>query len=262
MTTARRSPVPPDHRSQSELSAAKGYVHYPEAASRQKEASPPRATVTERFGVWADRGVNLALALVLLILTVPLWIVVAVAIKLTSRGPVMYSQVRVGRDERNMRLAAATDPRRKVDFGGRPFKIYKFRTMVVDAEHTSGPVWATRGDPRITRVGRLLRELRLDELPQLLNVIKGEMNLVGPRPERPTFVVELRRKIPDYPERHKVKPGLTGLAQVNMQYDSCVDTVRAKLEYDLTYIRERSLLKDAQILLKTIPVVLFRRGGW
>jgi len=248
------TPLPPD-RGGTETSAER-YLHLEEGAS------PTRAAATERLRAWADRAVNLGLALFLMILTLPIWIVVALTIKLTSRGSVMYSQVRVGRDERNLRSAAASDPRRKVDFGGRPFKIYKFRTMVEDAEHKSGPVWATRGDPRITRVGRVLREFRLDELPQLLNVIKGEMNLVGPRPERPTFVVELRREIPGYPERHRVKPGLTGLAQVNLQYDSCVDTVRAKLEYDLEYVRQRSLFRDLKIILKTIPVVLFRRGGW
>ncbi len=201
------------------------------------------------------------LGLVALIVTLPLWLIIAVAIKLTSRGPVFYTQTRVGIDRRRVPLGK-DDPRRHTDIGGRPFTIFKFRTMRVDAERHSGPVWATRGDTRVTRLGRLLRQMRLDELPQLINVIRGEMNIVGPRPERPSFVAGLREKIPDYSRRHQVKPGLTGLAQVSLEYDSNIDNVKNKLEYDLEYIRRRSLLEDLKIILKTIPVVLFRRGGW
>jgi lipopolysaccharide/colanic/teichoic acid biosynthesis glycosyltransferase len=213
------------------------------------------------FRASVERLANLAIATLGLIITLPLWVVIAAIIKLTSRGPVFYAQTRVGIDSRRSG-AGATDPRRRVDIGGRPFTIYKFRTMTVDAERGSGPVWATQEDPRVTRVGRVLRQLRLDELPQLLNVIKGDMNIVGPRPERPVFVAELRKQIPDYQLRHRVKPGLTGLAQVNLEYDSCLDDVRRKLEHDLDYIRRRSLLEDFKIMLQTIPVILFRKGGW
>lgn len=242
----------PDRRG--DAAAQERFLHLVEQALPQPRVRPSALARLER-------PVNLGIAIVLFALTLPVWILVALAIKLTSRGPVFYTQVRVGLDQRSAG-STAQDPRRKVDLGGRPFTIYKFRTMAVDAEHQSGPVWATRQDPRVTPVGRVLRQLRLDELPQLLNVMRGEMNIVGPRPERPTFVVELRREIPEYGGRHRVKPGLTGLAQVNLEYDSCVDTVRAKLEYDLEYIRRRSLLEDLKIMLKTIPVILFRRGGW
>jgi lipopolysaccharide/colanic/teichoic acid biosynthesis glycosyltransferase len=251
---SQASMTPPDRRAPGELTAAERYLHLVEGA-----AHPARTARTPVEHV--ERALNLTIALVGLVLTLPVWLVVALVVKLTSRGPVFYTQVRVGIDTRGG-TPTAHDPRRKVDLGGRPFTIYKFRTMAVDAEHASGPVWATKADPRVTPVGRVLRSLRLDELPQLINVIRGDMNLVGPRPERPTFVVELRREIPEYAKRHRVKPGLTGLAQVNLEYDSCVDTVRAKLEYDLEYIRRRSLLEDLKIMLKTVPVILFRKGGW
>jgi lipopolysaccharide/colanic/teichoic acid biosynthesis glycosyltransferase len=146
--------------------------------------------------------------------------------------------------------------------GGKPFTIYKFRTMFVDAEAESGPVWARKNDPRITPVGRFLRQYRLDELPQLINVIRGEMNVVGPRPERPAIFAELRQSISEYAMRQRAKPGITGLAQINQHYDECLDDVRRKVEYDLEYIQRQSLLEDFKIMLKTIPVVLLRRGGW
>jgi len=181
-------------------------------------------------------------------------------VKLSSRGPVFYTQERVGLDRRQRGDGA--DHRRLRDLGGRPFTIYKFRTMRVDAERESGAVWAQPEDPRVTPVGRLLRQYRLDELPQLLNVLRGEMNIVGPRPERPTIFAELREHIAEYPLRQRAKPGITGLAQISQRYDSSLDDVRAKVQYDLEYIRCRSLREDIRIMLKTIPVILLRRGGW
>jgi lipopolysaccharide/colanic/teichoic acid biosynthesis glycosyltransferase len=134
--------------------------------------------------------------------------------------------------------------------------------MCVNAEHLSGAVWAAREDPRVTAVGRWLRAYRLDELPQLFNVLKGDMNIVGPRPERPSIFTELRKSIPHYETRQRVRPGITGLAQVSRQYDECLDDVRKKLQYDFEYLRRQSLLEDIRIMVKTLPVVLFKRGGW
>ncbi len=134
--------------------------------------------------------------------------------------------------------------------------------MWVDAERTTGAVWATQNDPRITPVGRFLRQYRLDELPQLLNVLRGEMNIVGPRPERPTIFAELREHIAEYPLRQRAKPGITGLAQIHHHYDRSIDDVRTKVRYDLEYIRRRSVGEDLRIMLQTIPVILLRRGGW
>ncbi len=139
--------------------------------------------------------------------------------------------------------------------------IYKFRTMIDGAENGVGPIWAAPSDPRITPVGRILRLLRIDEMPQFWNVLKGDMSLVGPRPERPAFVNDLINKVPGYPHRLRVKPGITGLAQVEHQYDSCLDDVHIKVQYDLRYIREHRLLLDAKILLKTVWVVLTGRGA-
>jgi lipopolysaccharide/colanic/teichoic acid biosynthesis glycosyltransferase len=225
----------------------------PSAIARQKRMSRWRDRV--------DRVINVTIALVALVLTAPVWGIIAILIKLTSRGPVFYAQTRIGL---NMRTTepGLPDPRRQLDLGGLPFTIHKFRTMTVEAEHGSGPVWASRDDPRVTAVGRILRQLRLDELPQLINVIMGDMNIVGPRPERPSLFAELRRQIPDYPLRQRARPGITGHAQINLEYDSSVDDVRTKLRYDLEYLEKRSLLTDLKIMLKTIPVILFRRGGW
>jgi lipopolysaccharide/colanic/teichoic acid biosynthesis glycosyltransferase len=210
---------------------------------------------------WVRRGVNVTLALIALIVTMPIMILVAVLVWLTSRGPVLYTQVRVGLDRR----AQASGPqnhRRQHDLGGQPFTIYKFRTMRVDAEQGSGAVWAQKQDPRVTAVGGLLRQYRLDELPQLINVIKGEMNIVGPRPERPTIFAELREHIAEYPLRQRAKPGITGLAQINHHYDRSLEDVRTKVHYDLEYIRRQSVTEDLKIMLKTVPVILLRRGGW
>jgi lipopolysaccharide/colanic/teichoic acid biosynthesis glycosyltransferase len=203
----------------------------------------------------------MALALVALVALLPVFVLLAVLIKLTSRGPVFYLQERVGLDRRGDR-PAPTNHRRHRDRGGRPFTIYKFRTRPVVAERHSGAVWAAQEDPRVTPVGRVLRQYRLDELPQLFNVLRGEMNIVGPRPERPTIFAELRGHIAEYPLRQRAKPGITGLAQINHHYDRSLDDVRTKVGYDLEYIRRQSLREDLLIMLKTIPVVLLRRGGW
>ena len=208
-----------------------------------------------------NRTLNIALALLGLLALSPLLILVALLIKLTSRGPVLYTQVRIGIDRREP-LDTNRNRRRERDLGGEPFMIYKFRTMRVDAEEGSGAVWAQQRDPRVTAVGALLRQYRLDELPQLLNVLKGEMNIVGPRPERPTIFAELREHIAEYPLRQRAKPGITGLAQINHHYDRSIDDVRTKVHYDLEYIRRQSLAEDLRIMLKTLPVILLRRGGW
>jgi lipopolysaccharide/colanic/teichoic acid biosynthesis glycosyltransferase len=223
------------------------------------------AHAVEVLGVQADiaahRVMNIVIAAIALFVALPLLLLIAIAIKLTSRGPVLYTQERVGLDRRIPGVEAGNH-RRTVDLGGLPFTIYKFRTMRVDAEQATGAVWATQNDPRITPVGRFLRQYRLDEIPQLLNVLRGEMNIVGPRPERPTIFAELRGHISEYPLRQRAKPGITGLAQINHHYDRSLDDVRTKVRYDLEYISRRSLWQDIRIMLQTIPVILFRRGGW
>jgi lipopolysaccharide/colanic/teichoic acid biosynthesis glycosyltransferase len=207
------------------------------------------------------RALNILVALLGLILAAPVMLLVAIAVKLTSRGPVFYTQTRVGLDRR-VGGEGSLNRRRNADIGGLPFQIYKFRTMRVDAESGHGAVWASKDDPRVTPIGGFLRQYRLDELPQLLNVLKGEMNIVGPRPERPQIFAELRETIEQYPLRQRAKPGITGLAQVSQSYDSCIDDVRKKVEFDLRYLRRQSLAEDLKIMLKTIPVILFRKGGW
>jgi lipopolysaccharide/colanic/teichoic acid biosynthesis glycosyltransferase len=210
-----------------------------------------------------SRIINVSAAILLMVVTLPLWLVVAILIKLTSRGPVFYTQTRIGIDRREV-LPPGTppDPRRQQDLGGGPFAIYKFRTMRVDAERESGEVWASQGDTRVTLLGRILRRLRIDELPQVINVVKGEMNLVGPRPERPRLFANLRTQIPGYQLRQRVRPGITGLAQIRRSYDASIDDVRLKVQLDLEYIADWSLWNDIEIMLETIPVVLLRRGGW
>ena len=212
-------------------------------------------------GNQVNRTLNFVLALVGVVALLPVLLLIALMIRLTSRGPVLYTQVRIGLDRR-LPLDGTQNRRRERDLGGQPFTIYKFRTMRVDAEHHSGAVWAQLRDPRVTPIGRLLRQYRLDELPQLLNVLKGEMNIVGPRPERPTIFAELREQIAEYPLRQRAKPGITGLAQINHHYDRSLEDVRTKVHYDLEYIRRRNLREDLRIMLKTIPVILLRRGGW
>lgn len=207
-----------------------------------------------------NRAVNVLVAGSALLLLSPVLLAVAALVKLTSRGPVLYSQTRVGLDRRYRERR--TDERRKVDHGGLPFKMYKFRSMRVDAEPNGQAVWAQKHDPRATPIGAFLRRTRLDELPQLYNVLKGDMNIVGPRPERPSIFAELRNTIPEYPWRQRVRPGITGWAQINQSYDACVDDVRRKVEFDLEYMRRQSVFEDLRIMSMTVPVMIFRRGGW
>jgi lipopolysaccharide/colanic/teichoic acid biosynthesis glycosyltransferase len=295
--------------------------------------------VTSR-GEVAIRALNVAIAAVLLVLLSPVLLAIAAAVKLTSRGPVFYRQVRVGLDRRRYRSFAPFDrrhsgerrvirpepdgrrvrsstvpverrsgtdrrsgirdrrvshvpveherrsgtdrrgthpvvtgdrrsrtgdgrrDRRQWNMCGRMFTMYKFRTMQLDAESGTGPVWASHGDPRVTPVGRFLRACRLDELPQLYNVLKGDMNIVGPRPERPTIVVDLVNTITEYPIRQRTLPGITGLAQISQGPDGTVDDVRVKVRYDLEYLRRRSVLEDLRIMAKTPVVMFFRRNGY
>lgn len=176
------------------------------------------------------------------IVSLPLMAAVSVAVRLDSKGPILYRQTRVGRMNRT-------------------FEILKFRSMRVDAETNTGAQWATEDDPRITRVGRFIRKYRLDELPQFVNIIRGDMSFVGPRPERPCFVRALREQLPYYDERHSVRPGLTGWAQVQYRYGSTVEDAFSKLEYDLFYLKNMSIAFDLAIILQTIRVVLFGRGA-
>jgi len=192
-------------------------------------------------------------------------LLVAVLVKVTSTGPIIFSQIRVGLDrrEREEEWHSVIDgpgrARRRVDYGGSLFRIYKFRTMLV--EETAPQVWASPDDPRITPIGHFLRKYRLDELPQLVNVLRGDMNLVGPRPEQPDIAVALRSRVPKYAGRNQVLPGITGWAQINNSYDQSLDDVRRKVDLDLQYIEERSPAKDLRIMLRTVPVMLLRKGS-
>ena len=206
----------------------------------------------------ANRIVNVTVALVAFVVMIPVMLLIALAIRLTSRGPVFYSQDRIGVDRRFGQMKAYD--RRGIDHGGLPFPMYKFRTMREDAEADGKAVWAQKQDPRITSVGRLLRKSRLDELPQLWNVVRGDMNIVGPRPERPTIFAQLREEIPRYAQRQRVKPGITGWAQINQEYDSCLADVHSKVKLDLQYVQRQSLAHDVAIMSMTLPVMLLRKG--
>ncbi len=184
--------------------------------------------------------IHRAVALIGAILSLPIAIVTAVLIKIDSRGPVLYKQERVGKN-------------------GRPFTLMKFRSMRVDAEK-NGPVWASDGDNRMTRVGRIIRRVRVDEIPQFWNILRGDMNFVGPRPERPHFVSQLAQEIDYYEQRHLIAPGLTGWAQIKYPYGASIDDARKKLEYDLYYIKNQSVALDATIMFETIKTILFGRG--
>ena len=211
----------------------------------------------------ARRALNVVVAGILIVTTLPIMVLIAVLVKLTSKGPVLYRQTRIGIDRRLPGdVPARISKQRVCDVGGKPFVIYKFRTMRADAERSTGAVWATQEDPRATWIGGLLRQARLDELPQLFNVLKGDMNVVGPRPERPSIFAQLTDEVEHYPLRQRVRPGITGLAQVSQQYDRNMDDVLRKLEFDLEYVKDQSVWTDLVIILKTIPVVLFRKGGW
>jgi sugar transferase (PEP-CTERM system associated) len=194
------------------------------------------------FYRFIKRIMDLAVAMILIVLTLPLLPIIALMIKLDSPGPILFKQERVGERDVN-------------------FFIYKFRTMLQDAENGTGAVWAKQNDPRITWIGRFLRKSRFDEIPQLYNVIRGEMSVVGPRPERPEFMAELKEVVPFYSERHFFKPGLTGWAQVCYPYGASINDALEKLRYDMYYIKNWSLALDLMILLETLKVVLFGRGG-
>ena len=195
-----------------------------------------------RWVVAFKRTCDIVLAATGLLLGAPLMLFSLIAVKLSSPGPALYHQRRVGKD-------------------GRIFTIHKFRSMRIDAEALTGAVWSTQNDPRVTRIGRLLRRTRLDELPQIWNVLIGDMSVVGPRPERPEFVTDLTRQIPFYSQRHLVRPGLTGWAQVRHSYGSTVDDALQKLQYELFYIKHMSVAFDLFIVLATIKTVLVRRGS-
>jgi exopolysaccharide biosynthesis polyprenyl glycosylphosphotransferase len=185
---------------------------------------------------------NLCFAVVGTLVSLPIMLLTALAVKLSSPGPVLYRQVRVGMD-------------------GKLFTVYKFRSMQANAEAGTGAVWAVRGDPRITRVGRILRKLRLDELPQFFNVLRGDMSVVGPRPERPEFVRALSEQIPYYRQRHCVRPGITGWAQINHKYGDTLEDSIKKLEYDLYYIKNISQSLDTYIIFHTLKTMLLSRGA-
>jgi lipopolysaccharide/colanic/teichoic acid biosynthesis glycosyltransferase len=219
-----------------------------------------------RLGERGTRMLNVTVALVGIVATAPLMLFLAVLVKLTSPGPVLFTQQRVGVDQRsgpdrrrNGRAAGAG--RRHRDRGGRIFTIYKFRTMTVSQQKDPDQVWARVDDPRITPVGAVLRKYRLDELPQLLNVLKGDMNIVGPRPEQPEIFEQLERKVNGYRLRQRVLPGITGWAQVNLHYDQCLEDVRRKVVLDLEYIERRSPAEDLRIMARTLPVMIGKKGG-
>ena len=226
----------------------------------------------------AKRAMDVALSVAALIVLSPVLLLVALLIKCTSRGPVIFRQVRVGlnlREESSDRRSSLNDEtpppgiperrsvkvdRRRGSAFGKPFVLYKLRTMKVDAEK-DGACFAVEGDPRVTSVGRFLRKTRLDELPQLWNVLRGEMSLVGPRPERPEFIEELSKQVPGYLHRLRLKPGITGLAQVLNGYDNNVESFRKKVALDLLYLQNCSVLNDSKIMLRTISVVLTGKGA-
>jgi lipopolysaccharide/colanic/teichoic acid biosynthesis glycosyltransferase len=222
-----------------------------------------RATVAHW---WAEidrdrlrRALNVVVAAVGIVLALPIMILIALAIKLTSPGPVIFRQTRVGIDRRTPGIPPG-NWRRNVDHGGRLFTLYKFRTMRADSGRAQ--IWASPDDPRVTRVGHFLRKYRLDELPQLFNVLKGDMNVVGPRPEQPAIFAGLRQEIGRYPARQRVLPGITGWAQVNQHYDRSIEDVKSKVEFDLEYIQRQSVTEDLKILMRTVPTVVFGRGAW
>ena len=189
------------------------------------------------------RIIDIIVSLIIIVITLPVTAISSIAIALESKGGVFFKQDRCG-------------------INGKVFKIYKFRSMKRDAEKHTGPVWSQKDDPRITRVGKFIRKVRIDEIPQMLNVLKGEMSIVGPRPERPFFVEKLSEEIPYYKRRLKVRPGITGWAQVKHKYDETIEDVKIKLRYDLFYIENMSLRMDFKILFRTVFVVLLGKGHY
>ena len=225
-------------------------------ATDRRSVTPGRREAEER----KRRVLNVLVGTLAILLAMPLMLVIAIAVKATSRGPILYMQHRVGLDRRRPAGSAAQNGQRHQDRGGKLFTIYKFRTMAV-AKAPAGEVWATPGDPRVTAVGSVLRRYRLDELPQLWNVLRGDMNIVGPRPEQPEIFQQLRAKVERYVERQRVLPGITGWAQVNQSYDQCLEDVRRKTVLDLEYIRNRSTVEDLKIMARTLPVMIGKKGS-
>lgn len=220
----------------------------------------PKNTWVGRGRMFSERVrrlLNILVASIGIILTIPVMLVVAALVKATSPGPVIYKQPRVGIDRRGNRGPGSENHRRSVDHGGRLFTIYKFRTMRNDPK--ASQQWASKDDARVTAIGSFLRATRIDELPQFFNVLKGDMNIVGPRPEQPQIFSELRGSITRYSERQRVLPGITGLAQVHLGYDTSIDDVKKKVELDLRYIENSSATEDLMIMAKTMPVVVFRK---
>ena len=236
------------------------YARSDASAPQFRPLSLSQSAVATLTGDRARRVLNVVIAGVALVVVSPILLVIALLVKLTSPGPVFYTQTRVGVDRRDP-LDAHGNGRRKVNYGGKLFKIYKFRTMRPSGDNAP-QVWASPTDSRITPIGAVLRKYRLDELPQLVNVLRGEMNIVGPRPEQPNIFMQLRTEIDGYDKRQRVLPGITGLAQISHHYDACLDDVRRKLSFDLEYIGRESAMEDLRILLKTVPVMLFRKGAW
>jgi lipopolysaccharide/colanic/teichoic acid biosynthesis glycosyltransferase len=218
----------------------------------------------------AKRIFDIIVASAGLALASPLMLAAALAIRLDSKGPIFFKQERIGinrrrRERRRIDAPAASngragDDRRKSINPGRPFMIYKFRTMIRDAEK-GGPKLASENDPRITRVGRFMRKTRIDELPQFINVIRGDMSFIGPRPERSFYINQVRREVPEFTMRLMVKPGITGLAQVENGYTKTIGEMKAKLFYDLTYIANLSIMQEIRILFKTVYVVVTGKGA-
>jgi lipopolysaccharide/colanic/teichoic acid biosynthesis glycosyltransferase len=209
-----------------------GRVRKPRRSGIETITIPSPTPVAGGWYAPLRRVLDFMAALMLLVVSGPVLLLAALIVRLTSRGPAFYTQIRTGR-------------------GGRPFTIYKLRTMVDNCESLTGPRWTMPGDPRITPIGWLLRRTHLDELPQLLNVLKGDMSLIGPRPERPEFVAKLERILPNYARRHDVLPGITGLAQVQLPPDTDVETVRRKLEYDLFFVGRVGFWLDVRIVFAT-----------
>ncbi len=236
------------------------------ASASQRSWETPRSgamappVVPAKRSEFLNRLLNVLIALMALVILAPVMLLIALAIKLTSQGRVFYVQDRVGVDRRRRAVQPGQD-RRRANVGGRPFRILKFRSMRNDAEAGTGAVWAKKQDPRVTPVGNFLRTTRLDELPQLINVVLGDMNIVGPRPERPSIFAELRQNIDGYQLRQQARPGITGWAQINHSYDTSIEDVRVKIQLDLEYLARQSLAEDLKIMMRTLPVMIFKRGA-
>jgi lipopolysaccharide/colanic/teichoic acid biosynthesis glycosyltransferase len=246
------------------IGTASGWPSAEDGELRERRSQPRIASAqSDRASVhpeWMHRWLNMGVAVVGLLVMAPFCLIIAFLIKLSSPGPVFYSQTRVGLDRRAMR-GDRSNSRREEDLGGRVFTIWKFRSMRVDAEVPGQAVWASKDDPRVTAIGAFIRKTRLDELPQLWNVVRGEMNVVGPRPERPSIFLSLRNQVENYHLRQRVKPGITGWAQINQAYDSTVEDVKNKVALDLVYIGNRSIWLDVKIMMNTLPVMIGRRGA-